>query len=370
MASRGIRSGFHAYANEYTANELHSGIYNFPTLATALSLQGAVNGKLTPDSRLVIGKSFSAARAKTMAGSTQLNGFFQTGDISGTKVIGTDDTGSSAGAERVSAKKKGWQTSWTEYETPVAIDNQLIDAAKGGHAVGSLIEDATQIATASQLAVLAQDLYTGAPTSYTDDVYSGATPGLDEWLGKANNVFGIDRSLAANAGFRAQHSTATLALSFSTLEDIIGVGVNDGSAGTTASLNSKGSKGDIILVPEAGYNKLKKEALALHLIQHTSNGKDLPNSGMVGYLNEYINWNGRMICPDPYAAASSLYILDSNAISIEFFAGKNFTTSKFVNLRDLQPGTGQNNLTTAALCTKLRMMVWEPWKCFKGTAIS
>ena len=367
MAARGSLSGFHAYANEAVVPSLFSGIYQFPTLATALSLKGSTVGKLTPKSELVLGRKVTAAKAKDMAGSTQLHGFFQTGDINATKVVGTDDTGASAGSERVSTKKRSWYTSFAEYETAVAIENEKLDAAKGKYAVGSLIEDATQIAMASQLATLATDLYTGAPSDYTADVYDTAVAGLDAWLHNSNNAFGVDRSSVT--GFNAQYATAAMKYTLSTIEDICSKGVAKAGGGTTDSLNSHGSRADVIIVPEDGYNKLKKEAISKQLGRAVS-GDSLPKGGMVGYVSEYVDYCGKFIFPDPKAASGSMYILDSNAISIEFFAGKNFTVSPFVDLRKLQPGTGQPNTTNAALCTKIRTAVWEPWKCFRGTNFS
>lgn len=367
MAARGALSGFHVYANEKVVPDLMTGIYSFPTLATALSVKGATTGKLTPKSSLVIGRKMSAAKARSLAGSTQLHGMFQTGDINSTKVIGTDDTGASAGAERVSTKKRSWYTSWAEYETAVAIENEKLDAAKDKYAIGSLIEDATQIAIASQLSVLATDLYTGAPPDYTADVYDTAVAGLDAWLHNSNNVFGVDRSSVT--GFNAQYATAAMKYSLATIEDICSKGVAKDGGGTTDSLNSRGSQANIIIVPEAGYNKLKKEAIGKQLGRVVSSDS-LPTGGMVGFMAEYVDYCGKMIVPDTKAASGSMYILDSNAISIEFFAGKNFAVSPFVNLRELQPGTGQANTTNGALCTKVRMAVWEPYKCFRGTNFS
>lgn len=367
MAARGSLSGFHAYANEAVLPEMLSGVYTFPTLATALSIKGATVGKLTPKSSLVLGRKVTAAKAKDMAGSTQLQGFFQTGDISSGKVIGVDDTGASAGNERVSTKKRSWYTSWAEYEEAVALENEKLDAAKGKYAVGSLIEDATQIALSSQLDRIATDLYTGAPSDYTADVYDTAIPGLNVWLNNNNNVFGVDRSSVD--GFSAQYSTTAYKYTLSTIEDICSIGLTQANGKSKWSLNSKGSRADVIIVPEAGYNKLKKEAISKQLGRAVS-GDSLPKGGMVGYVSEYVDYSGKLIFPDPKAAAGSIYVLDSNAISMEFFAGKNFTVSPFVDLRKLQPGTGQPNTTNAALCTKLRMAVHEPWKCFYGTNFS
>lgn len=370
MARAANRSGFHVYANEEVIPNKLSGVFKFSTLLPVLSMKGAVEGAWgRPGSSVMIGRKLSSAKSKTLRGSTQAQIQFPLGKVGGGKYIGVDDTASSAGTARSNRKKKTAYISWFEHEQPIALENQIIDAAGGQFSIlGSQIEDATGLALEEQLEQLATDMYTGNPSDQTAEIWN-APVGLDQWIHKSNTLGGIDRSDATHQYFRGQHSTASLTLSLSLIDTICLEGVDDGSSGTTTPLANIGSMADVVILPNAGYNKIKQEALSRNLGQRVT-GDSLPKGGLVGYLDEFVNYNGKIIVMDPYAAASSMYILDSQTWMMELFAGKNFAVQKFQNLRELQPGTGQPDLTTSAVVTKGRVLCFEPVKNFRGTAVS
>lgn len=367
--ARTNRDNFHSYANEHIVPNLFSGVFKFPTLLSVLSMKGSTEGKLgRPGSSVMLGKRLSPAKREEMRGSTQYVGFFHSGTVGGGKWIGEDDTAASAGAGRQNKQKKSFYVSWAEHEQPIAIQNTVLDANQGKAKIGSVLEDAVSMAVEEQIETFATSVYTGAPSDQTAEVVDNLI-GLDTWIHDSNTLGGVDRSLAANANFRGRRSTATLALSLKLIDDICIKGVDDGASGTTTPLLRHGSKADIILTDEINYNTLKQEAISRQLGRAVS-GSSQPSGGQVGFVGEYIDYNGKCIAPDPYAAANSLYILDSSSWLMQFFGGKNFSTQKFVNLRENQPGTGQPDLTTSAVVTKGRLICPEPWKNFHGTAVS
>jgi hypothetical protein len=342
---------------------MFSGQYDMPVLASALSLAGSRMGNLTPDSFMILGKKFGLAQQKNINGSSQFQGYWQKNTVGGGKYLAFQDTGSSAGNDRGNTLPSSFYVSWFEREDPIAVDNEVLDDNKGQDKALSLVETVTQDAVSRQLDAFGTDFYTGSPSDYTAEKWD-APVGLNAWITNDNNICGVDRSVTANANFRGQFEDGTLNLSLSLIDTICTEGTTD----TTALMN-KGSKADIVIVPNAGYNKLKQEAISRQLGRMVS-ADNLPKGGMVGYLNEYINYNGKMIFCDPKAAASSMYVLDSSTWTLQFQGGKNFKVSPWVNLRDLQPGTGQPDITTAAVCTKARLICHEPWKNWRGEAVS
>lgn len=363
MSVRGIRENLHAYANEVVVPRLFSQQYDMPVLATALSLRGASMGSFTPDAYKIIGKKFGVAQQANINGGSQYVGYWQKSTAANGKYLGFQDTGASAGNDRVNEMASSFYVSWFEREDAVAIDNEVIDDNKGQSKCLSVLEDATKEAVSAQLNQFGTDFYTGAPSSYSLDKWD-APVGVDAWITNDNNICGVDRSVSANANFRGQYEDGTLNLSLDLIDQICLEGTTD-----TTPLVNKGSKADLVIVPNAGYRKLKAEAISRQLGRMVSSDQ-LPKGGLVGYLNEYIDYNGKCIVMDPKAAASSMYVLDSSTWTLQFQAGKNFKMSKFVNLRELQPGTGQPDITTASLVTKARLICHEPGKNWRGDAVS
>lgn len=363
MTTRGSREAFHMYANEKVLPDTFSGVFNFPTLASGLALQGMSRGSFgVKDDSVMIGRKLTPAQLSTMAGSTQLHSKFNTGKMNATKYVGADDTGASAGSSRSTDKFKTVYSSWCEVATATAVPNQIIDANQGPEAIASAIDDAVALAVNEQLEQIATDFYTGAPTSQTADIWDKPI-GLTNWIydGRAGKTIGgLDVNLAANAQFRGAYSTATFVASLQLIDDICLAGVDDGNSGTTTPLFQKHSKADLVVTDLANYNTLKAEAITRGSRAFYSG--DIPDASKVGQLNEYVLYNNKIIVGDSYCPANALFVLDSNSWLFQTFKGKNMTMSEFVDNRKVLPGTGQNDITTAELMTKYRIHGFEPWK--------
>lgn len=368
MARAAIRTGFHAYANEFVVPRMFSGVFKVTTLLPALAQLGSVDGNLgRKTSGAMIGKSLPPGKKATLRGSTQAQIFYQLAKVGGGKYIGVDDTASSAGSSRSSRQKSSAYVSWFEHEQPIAVENQQLDAAGGGFAVGSIVDDSTQMALEEQIEQISTDIYTGDPTE-SAEIWD-APLGLQQWIHGANTAAGVDRTASANQYFRGERSTGAHTLSLSFIDAVCLEGVSGADdSGTTTPLFNNSSLANLIVVPNAGYNKLKQEALSRNV--GTRQTTSMPSGGSVGYLGEWIDYNGKMIVPDPYCPASSIFILDSSTWLFQTFSGKNFTVQKFQNLRELQPGTGQPDLTTSASVVKARLLCFEPWKNFQGTNVT
>lgn len=367
---------FHLYARANIREKLYSNHYQLPTLIRALGMKGG-HDELLPDELVVVGRKLDVGEREKYSSGTQIIWRWQQKDTDDSKVIGYNTTASTA-TDFSHENIKSAQVSWFELETPVRIENHVLEAAgnqamphaaagdkkKAGAIIGSVIGDATAMKTATHLTNMNGRVYTGAPTTGTADIYDNLV-GVDTWLDDANTVATVDRSVAANANFRAQKTTTAQNVTLAWLDKVVQTGVTN-TAGTTEPLSKWGSKADLCVTGAALYNKLYQEFVSRHLYNA---GPELKQGkSWLGTVGNCFQYGDMTIVLDQNAPANSLRILDSSTWMFAFMRMMDMVP--FVNLRALRPGSGEPNVTTSAISTKAQLICFEPKKNFLATNCS
>jgi hypothetical protein len=353
MALSNSLQEFHAYAQYALSEGMKTSLFKVPTLLAAVSSKQAVSGSMgEPGQSAVIGKPVSAAKRKSLGGSTQRHIFFQTSRVGGGKYLSEDGTTSSTGAARHDKKKRSTAVSWSFYEQPISIRNNALRMAGDGYEIGSVIEDAVQMAMNEACEQIAGDLWNGSPTSQSADVYDDLI-GVDQWVDDDNTIGTIDRSSVT--GFNGVREDSATTISLSTIDDA--------ALDATSGLSLFGGRSDLALTTSGVYNNLKQEALAAGGQLMFS---EKPKGQPVGFEGEYINYNNTMICFDPYAtnaAGSANYFLltDSSTWCFETHTAENWRVIPFKNLAD-DSVPGADDLTVSKIRIGMRFINEQPWK--------
>lgn len=352
---------FHSYAQEVIDTEFRSGLFDVPVLLSILSRKGTTEGKMgRPGSAFVIGKNITGTKMRTLAGSTLRHVFFQTERVGGGATLTSDGNTSSAGTSRSDSKKRSAYIHWFYREFPIAIRNMTLRQARGRYALGSAIADATVMATEELMEDLATRVYTGNPSNQSTDEPWDNLMGLQQWIHTTNTIGGIDRSSVT--GFDGVRVTTAKAATLALLDEAM---LNHDGSGN--GLADKGSRADVWITGNILYNKFKQEALSRGAQLVTN---DVPKGGQVGFIGEYVNYNGKMITLDPFCPASTVFGLDSRTWEMELDPKENFRVLPFKDLREELPGTGQADLTTSAVAFGGRLICTQPWKNIQYTNVS
>ncbi|MDB4261459.1 hypothetical protein N9878_01190 [bacterium] len=353
MALSNSLQSFHAYAQYALSEGMKTGLFKVPTLLAAVANKQSVSGSMgEPGASAIIGKPVSVAKRKSLGGSTQKHIFFQTSRVGGGKYLGEDGTTSSTGTARQDKQKRSTAVSWSFYEQPISLRNNAIRMSGDGYAIGSLIEDAVQMAMNEANEQIAGDLWNGSPTSQASDVYDDLI-GVDQWVDDNNTIGSIDRSSVT--GFNGVRTDSATTISLSTIDDA--------ALNSTNGLSLYGGRSDMAITTSGIYNNLKQEALA-------SGGQlmfsEKQQGQAVGFEGEYINYNNTMICFDPYAtnagATANYFLLtDSSTWCFETHSAENWRVIPFKNLADdAQPGS--DDLTVSKIRIGMRFYNEQPWK--------
>lgn len=353
MALSSSLQSFHAYAQYALQEGMKTSLFKVPTLLSAVANKQAVSGRMgEPGQASVIGKPVSVAKRKSLGGSTQRHIFFQTSRVGGGKYLGEDGTTSSTGVDRQDKQKRSTAISWSFYEQPISIRNNSLRMAGDGYAIGSVIEDAVQMAMNEACEQIAGDLWNGSPTSQSADVYDDLI-GVDQWVDDDNTIGTIDRSSVT--GFNGVREDSATTISLSTIDDA--------ALDATNGLSLYGGRSDIALTTSGIYNNLKQESLA-------AGGQlmfaEKPQGQPVGFEGEYINYNNTMLTFDPYAtnaAGSANYFLltDSSTWCFETHSAENWRVIPFKDLAD-DSAPGSDDLTVSKIRVGMRWYNEQPWK--------
>jgi len=376
MAILTPRDNFHLYAQAVIKEKMVSSVYRLPVLIRALA---GINGadELMPDDLTVVGKKLSFGE-RTKHRGTQYVWKWQATDTDDSAVVGYKGTGATA-TDYTHENIKSAQISMFELETPIRVDNDVLEAAEekamnfatggkvkaAGGVIGSVISDAHAMKMSTHLLNLAGRIYTGAPASYTTAKASNLI-GMNAWLSDANDIATVDRSQAANAKFRAQYTSTAQQVSLSWVDAIKSRGVTK-TVGTTEPLRKWGSKADLALMDKDIYEKLHAEYVAR--FAHNTNGKfDQHQDTWLGKLDNYFVYDGTTFVLDYGCAANAFYMLDTSTWM--FKSMKLMSVAPFVSPRDLLPGTGQNNSTNSAIVTKCQLLCENPYLNFRASNCS
>lgn len=353
MALSNSLQSFHAYAQYSLSEGMKTGLFKVPTLLAAVAKKQTVTGRMgEPGASMVIGKPLSVAKSKSLGGSTQKHIFFQTAKTGGGKYLAEDGTTSSTGTDRQDKKKRSTAISWAFYEQPISIRNNALRMAGDGYAIGSIVEDAVQMAANEANEQIAGDLWNGSPTSQSADVYDDLI-GIDQWVDDDNTIGTIDRSSVS--GFNGVRDDTSTVISLSTIDDA--------ALNATNGLSLYGGRSDLAITTSGIYNNLKQEALAAGGQLMFS---EKPQGQPIGFEGEFINYNNTMLTFDPYAknaAGSQNYFLltDTSTWCFETHSGENWRVIPFKNLAD-DSTPGADDLTVSKIRVGMRWYCEQPWK--------
>ena len=259
---------FHLYADRNIKEKLVSGYYTMPVLLKALAGKQSCT-PLMPDQMTVVGRELNAADKEKFKG-TQYAWRWQATDVDDSGVVGYKGT-STAATDYTHEHLKSAQVSPFELETPVRVENHILEAAaekasawaaagdrkRAGAAIGSVIGDASSMKMSTHMLNLQGRLWTGTPSSFSADIADNII-GVNAWLSDDNDIATVDRSLAGNAEFRAQFTDVAQVASLDWITKIKNLGVAK-AVGTTEPLRKYGSKADLLICDPAIFDRLRTE---------------------------------------------------------------------------------------------------------------
>ncbi len=344
---------FHAYAKYALLEGMKTSLFKVPTLLGAVANKQTVSGRMgEPGVSAVIGKPMSVAKRKSLGGSTQRHIPFQTSRVGGGKYLSEDGTTSSTGTDRQDKKKRTTAISWSFYEQPISIRNMALRMSNDEYQTGSVIEDGVHMAVNEACEQIAGDLWNGAPSSHSADVYDDLV-GVDQWVDDDNTIGSIDRSSVT--GFNGVRTDTAKTISLSTIDDA--------ALDPTNGLSLFGGRSDLAVTTSGIYNNLKQEALA-------TGGQlmfaEKPQGQPIGFEGDYINYNNTMICFDPYATnaegtANYFLLTDSSTWCFETHSSENWRVTPFKDLAD-DAAPGSDDLTVSKIRIGMRWYNEQPWK--------
>jgi hypothetical protein len=347
-------SGVRAYADRQIRAKLNSGLFDLPPLLAYMAGKGLTDGVLgRPGVGAMIGKGrVSNVKRESVDGSNEVHVRFLTERTGGFKVMGQRDTTPSTGNDSQDQKVRSAYFRWMRCKQPIKVWNStLLLAGNGKNKIADATDEAVDMAMEEMIEEIHQRLYTGNPSSQTDEVWDNLL-GVEEAMHTTNTYGGVNRSTyvawASNRVTTAK--TATLSL------------IDD--ANIIQGLKKRGGGVDLVLCDETLYNKFKQEALAR---QGTLLLPGTPEMSEVGQLKEAVRYNGVTIVPDWKATASYVYLFTSKDWFFQTSPQENWTTSEFT---DQSTVPGGDDAITANISLMARLVCERPWNQLLYTNVS
>lgn len=369
MAQVSPREFIYAYASDYVKDQLSVNLFTQSPFLGALGLTNG-NGGWTPDSSNIIGRQMSLGEKEMIDGSPNYKIQWIQGKIGGGQQYTYGGASASAASASIVDKTRACQIAWAMYGNPITIRNMDIlfarKSSNPGVVLSGLVEKNTKLAMSEHQEYLANQIYQGAPSSYTDEV-SDSMIGLFQWVHDSNSIAGVNRALASNSEFRAQRSTATPRISYQLIDDIFTKGIDNGAGGMTRPLNDfVGNQKYIIITNSRAYSTLKAEVLSRQLGRVCS-GNDMPSKpGWMGWKGEYLNINGVTVFSDPFCkdlatpTNNPMFVLNSDDWTFQTMKGELMNVRKAVDLPAARPASGEANTTNSEITTVYRLACDSP----------
>lgn len=205
-------------AKEKYRGRLLTQMYLREPMLGILFAEKANKGDLRPNSfGLVGGGNLPMAERERLLGGYQDNIFWQTGtgatdqtaNLSATDTM-PSMTSPSTNSQAFLAKSAYFK--WTKKVTQILVWNVTTELAAGEFAIANAKMRANEIGMQNHFDAIADEIYVGTPTSQTADVWS-AQPGINDVCDDDNTYGGVDRSDAANIGWRGKRYTTSTASS-------------------------------------------------------------------------------------------------------------------------------------------------------------
>jgi hypothetical protein len=183
-------------------------------------------------------------------------------------------------------------------------------------AVGSLFKAETASVLAVHLTRWQQMLWgttgAGAPTNEDNDTWD-VPHSLQNAIHDSNTYGGVDRSLAANAYFRGNRTTAAFQADFESLINYCNYDLG---------LAKKGTGIDLLLVDGTNFKKAKSEAKAKGQTVISNGG--IPEYGAFGFKRELVKIDNTWVVYDPECPANHVAALNMETWTVAIHPDANF----------------------------------------------
>jgi hypothetical protein len=360
-----VRESFQAYAQEYISNRIHSNLFPKIPLVYALTGQGGTSAKENRIGRPGVQEVFAGKKLSKAMRETLTVGFnayeprihFRT--TSNNKNMGARDTMPTVANPTTASQDQNVGTAkfnWNRKVEPILVWNEALSRAMGGvglglgsrqKAVASLLEQAADEALNVHLDNWATAFWTGNPTNQASDPWDNVA-GITQAIGSATNTYGnVDRGVVANSQWVPQVVTAQRSAVLSSLID---------EANITEECGIVGKGIDLVLTGKALYRSFKDEVRAKGQVVMTNGMPEMAEYG--AGQPEVLRFDNTLVMLDKNCPDNAVACLNLSTWKLIVHGEMNFTTTKFVNLKEL--GEGFKDAHQAFCETKLILACEAP----------
>ena len=340
---------FNAYAQAYIEDGIVSSLFNRSVILSVLAGVGGMEGELgRPGAYTIMGGAgmSEAQRRKTM-GSVRAHAFFLTEEVGGGKWIGARGTSSNTGNTSQDQKKKSASFCWAEREDPIKVWKDTLKMAQGEWEIAEPLDEATNFATEEHYKAISTGCYTGNPSDQQEDKWD-ALLGLQQMCHTTNTYGNVNRS--TYSAWASNRVTTSKAASLDLIDD-----AHLDYDGSGSNLLDNGPGADLWLTTGTIYRKLKRQAKAegVSIVKGS-----IADHGMLGYVNEWIEYGDKIVAYDPYCPSGHMFGLCTKSLVFEIHPESNFTVEEFVDQGVVNPGG--DKAMTSSICTWMRFWTTAP----------
>lgn len=361
--------GFQTRVQNHISKQISSSFYQKSTFLAVLAAQTLNQTKRDtlsigrPDGgEILSGGEVSSVERKSLgdvkAYVPRIQGFKtnNTAARSGTGRVALPTTASGSTNSHGQATQFGAEFHWTHIDTPIQIWHEdKYQAARAGTkegqaiAMAQVLDEAERVARQDHLDWLAQNVWTGSPTTQSDHLWD-APAGIVDALSTTNTYGRTDRStLSSDSSWKSQLvSTATAADITKIIE----------TANLDYGIATKGNGINLVLTTPALYKQFKNQILS------SSGGgvvmqNGLPDMAKMGVRKEILQKDNVLITYDPFCPASTVCCFDTTVWKFMLHPLFNFKVTEFVD--NTKTGQGQDAYDYAYIQTRFMLTCDSPF---------
>lgn len=344
-----IRTGIQTLIQDHLSDRLQNTLFDrMPLLYFAFAKDGDKKGPEglgRPSTGLMLsGVETAKARREEILAGRVYEPIIQTGlpAIADGKSLGMYDTMPSRANWTTTSPDQAYFTrprvKWCEYSDPYQVPNKAIRATKGNtkgnasKAIGSLFtaETTSVLGVHNQrwTKLLWQTSGTGSPTN-EDAIVWDTIHSIRQALGTTNVYCGVDRSIGANAWWKAADTSAyTGGADFETLINYLNYDLG---------LSKKGEGIGLLLTDGPNFKKAKAEAKAKGS-GTVINGGGIKEYGQFGFKRELVQIDNTWIVYDPECPAGHVAALNLDTWTIAVHPDANWKVSAPFDMSQIKGG--------------------------------
>lgn len=302
-----------AFADRRLRKTLYSAIFKRCPLANFLMGVGEASNLDRPKVRGILsGAKIKGSQKETVDGGVSTDVFFLASKSGGGRTMTRFGVNPAVELSQDQTIKSA-RFFWYFYQQPIKVwRSTMLLSGKGKHKIFDAMTTSIDLARDECADTFAQKVWTGQPSTYNvtsdEDMYTDL-PGVLEAMSATNTYGNVNRADATQyvdgthpwASTRESNARAATVELIDEANDVCQV---------------KGPGVDLVLCSRAIYRKLKREARALGGTI-VSNGQ-IPGHGMLGYVNEFIQYGNTCIAYDPFAPEGHLAAFTMEDWVVEF----------------------------------------------------